>query len=78
MTIRCDICGEECNTLFIASIILTSMVGGLTSFAFFTERMGLHLIGMLLGLSFGLYYIYSQNKKHFNHVLKLNQHNKKD
>ena len=70
MTIICDKCGEECNQLFMFCTIITSMVGGVAVFGWFTESIGIHMIGMFLGLLFGLCFIYSQNKKHFNHMLK--------
>ncbi len=44
MTIRCDVCGEECNQLFTACIILTSMIGGVAISSWFTDMFGLHLI----------------------------------
>ncbi len=71
MTIRCDVCGEKFNGVFILISIIVFMYGGGGFVSYFTKQFNLQLLGSLIGLLFGLVFVYSANRKHFDHVFRI-------
>ena len=69
MTLICDVCGNEFNPLSNFCILITSMMGSGILISYFTQSRITQLIGIIFGMFFGLYYIYTNNKTHIKHTI---------